>query len=1253
MAINAGTVAAYLELDTSKFTSALQRAGQQLSEFSNSSNTVGQRISSLGGTMTEIGSIATKYVTLPIAGIGVASLKASADFEQGMANVKAVSGATGEQMDDLSKLALQMGKDTSFGATDAAKGMEELVKAGISLDDILGGALQGSLDLAAAGELELGEAAEIASTVLNAFKADNLSVAQSADILAGAANASATSVQELKYGLSASASVASSVGLSFKDTSTALAVFASNGLKGSDAGTSLKTMLMNLQPQTKAQKALFEELGLVTEDGSSKFFDANGKLRSMSEIAEILQGSMKGLTDAQRLSAMETLFGSDAIRAANILYKEGSAGIQNMQSAMSNVTAQQVATEKMNTLKGSVEQFKGSLETAGIVIGNVLIPTIRNMAEGITNLTNKFLNLSPGTQEFIVKAGMIVAAIGPVILIAGQFARAIGSLITGFSAISTAITAAGGASAAFGAVITAITGPIGIAIAAIVAIGTALVLLYKHNEEFRNKVNQVWSEIKVKISGTIDALKQAFQAFVNFATPLFYAFWSTVKYIWASCGQDFINILKSTVDFLGRIITTGLTLITNVLKVFTNILKGDWRAAWNDMKQLVSDAFQGIKGILNAQTNILKSISLFIWNGVKSIVEVVWNSIKITISSKLSEIAKGISSWYDSTKIKIAGKLNEWWTVMSTWFSNMPSKISAKLVLWWNSIGQWYESTKNNIKVKLDSWWISIGDWFNTTKIKIINKLNEWKASISQWFDTMPTKIKEKLISWGNVIKAWTEAQNRENVRQFGEWGNNIIKWFSDMPKNISQKLSLWKSSIESWFNTTKITINNKLSEWWNNIGIWFGSTKEKIKIKLAEWGKSISDWYTNAKTTIKNNLNEWWNAKRIWFDDTKRNIKTKLSDWWTSIGDWFNNSKKNISVKLAEWWQNMGKWYEDTKRNIKMKLDGWWDTIKNWFKEIPNKLEIKNSGKNMVDKMAQGSTEKKKDFMDKLGKMIVDALLGALAVIGVALIATGREIIKRVISGVTEMKAQFGAKFTEVMNYAKQIVINKINDIKNLFKFKPSLPGVNTSTISSAYNTVSKIIGYIKKLFNFRLNLPGVGTAAISSAYNTVSRIVGYIRRTFSFGWSLPGVGTWSLNSALSSVYGIVSRIKSAISGAWLQLPSIHIPHISLPHFTVRNWSYNPADWVFNRPYIDINWYDKGGIFNSPSIIGVGEKRPEFVGALEDLNSIVTASMRGVLNTSSIGTSGNQTNNVTINVTTNSGDRVVRELRYALGGGL
>ena len=323
----------------------------------------------------------------------------STDFEARMSSIKAVTGSSADVMKQFHDAAIKAGADTAFSATEAADAIEELAKAGVSTKDILNGGLTGALNLATAGELDLKEAAEIASTALNAFKRDNLSVVDAANQLAGAANASATDVHELKFGLSMTAAVASGLGLSFKDTTNALAVFAQNGLKGSDAGTSLKTMLMNLQPQTKGQYLAMKNLGIITEDGANRFFTAEGKIRSFAEISQVLQDSLSGLTQQQQQQALKTLFGTDAVRAATIAMNEGADGANKMQAEISKVTAAQVAAEKLNNLKGAVEGLSGSFETLQIKLGESVLPLFTTIVKYVDKLVDKF-GQSKALQNF-------------------------------------------------------------------------------------------------------------------------------------------------------------------------------------------------------------------------------------------------------------------------------------------------------------------------------------------------------------------------------------------------------------------------------------------------------------------------------------------------------------------------------------------------------------------------------------------------------------------------------------------------------------------------------------------------------------------------------------------------------------------------------------------------------------------------------------------------------------------------------------
>lgn len=311
-----------------------------------------------------------------MAGIGYTvydTIKTPMDFDSQLSTIKALipkEGIDGQTRDEIMyqvrARAMQLGQDTVFGNTEVAKGMTELIKAGVQLKDVLGEASEAALNLATAGGLDLAESAETMSTAMNAFKVNDATHA--ANILAGAANASATDVHELRYALSMCSAVASGAGVSFEDTNTTLAVFAQNGLKGSDAGTSLKTMLSNLIPKTKTQIEAFSKLNLITEKGTSAFFDQQGKVKTLAEIAGLLQDRLKGMTKEEQLATLYDMFGSDAIRGGMILMREGAEGVTKMFNEMNKVTAKDVAITMLDNLKGDIEELSGAWENFQITL---------------------------------------------------------------------------------------------------------------------------------------------------------------------------------------------------------------------------------------------------------------------------------------------------------------------------------------------------------------------------------------------------------------------------------------------------------------------------------------------------------------------------------------------------------------------------------------------------------------------------------------------------------------------------------------------------------------------------------------------------------------------------------------------------------------------------------------------------------------------------------------------------------------------
>lgn len=336
-----------------------------------------------------------------VAVFGLAAF-AAARFEKAMSEVRAVTGGSAGDMKKLSQAALDAGQSTMYSATQAAKAEAELARAGISTADIIGGALKGSLDLAASGQLELAEAAIISAQAMNAFKMEGGDVGHIADVISAGAGKSATNVHDMGMAFRQAALMSSQTGLSLEDTVGSLSLFAQNALTGSDAGTSLKVMLQRLVPQSKEAAGTMEDIGFSA-------YDAQGNFIGLSALAGVMQQSFAKLTPEARNAAMATIFGSDAVRAATILYEAGTPGINKWVSAVDDTGyATRVAATMTDNLSGDLERLKGALETALISSGTTANAVLRNMAQVLTDVVNWYGRLSPSMQSSVtVMAGLL------------------------------------------------------------------------------------------------------------------------------------------------------------------------------------------------------------------------------------------------------------------------------------------------------------------------------------------------------------------------------------------------------------------------------------------------------------------------------------------------------------------------------------------------------------------------------------------------------------------------------------------------------------------------------------------------------------------------------------------------------------------------------------------------------------------------------------------------------------------------------
>lgn len=379
------TVKVRLEAVTSQYVTAMQRAGQSTGQFASTvTGNVGKAARSLQGVQTE-----ATIAGGALLGLGIAAVATSTSFDKQMSNVKAATKASADQLDQLRASAIKAGADTVFSATEAAQGQEALAKAGLSTAAILSGGLRGSLDLAAAGEIAVADAAEVAATALTVFGLKGSDVGHVADLLAAGAGKAQGGVDDLSAALNQSALVAKQTGLSVDDTVGALSEFASAGLLGSDAGTSFKTMLQRLTPQSQQAADLMSQLGINA-------YDASGKFVGLEAYAGKLRGALVGLTAEQRNAALATLFGSDAVRAAAVLYDGGAEGVRKWRNAVNDAGyAADQAAERNNNLAGDLQALQGSIESALIKSGSEANGVLRSLTHTATDAVNAFGGL-PG-----------------------------------------------------------------------------------------------------------------------------------------------------------------------------------------------------------------------------------------------------------------------------------------------------------------------------------------------------------------------------------------------------------------------------------------------------------------------------------------------------------------------------------------------------------------------------------------------------------------------------------------------------------------------------------------------------------------------------------------------------------------------------------------------------------------------------------------------------------------------------------------
>lgn len=418
--------------DTSNFTAGMAKVSGESQKAATTMEAAGGKTKLITTGIAAAGIAATA--------LGVAAIKMAADFDASMSTVQANTGASAGEMNQLRQAAIDAGADTVYSATESADAINELGKAGLSTSDILSGGLSGALNLAASDGMAVGDAAELMATTLKQFNLTGAQSSQVADALAAGAGKAVGSAHDLGLALNQAGMVSHSFGISMQETTGTLAAFANSGMIGSDAGTSLKTMLISLaNPSTKAAN-LMKELGINA-------YDVQGNFIGLSGLAGVLKDKLSGLSQEQRDQALATIFGTDAIRAANVLYEQGAEGIDDWTKAVSESGfAAEQAAAKNNNLKGDLENLSGSFESLLISLGEGGQGPLRSLVQTLDTLVDAFSQLPAPVQQGIVLmtalAGGFTAlhsAMGPLNASSSQTARNFGLMLDLFQRGITAM----------------------------------------------------------------------------------------------------------------------------------------------------------------------------------------------------------------------------------------------------------------------------------------------------------------------------------------------------------------------------------------------------------------------------------------------------------------------------------------------------------------------------------------------------------------------------------------------------------------------------------------------------------------------------------------------------------------------------------------------------------------------------------------------------------------------------------------------
>ncbi|MFW5477400.1 MAG: phage tail tape measure protein [Segatella copri] len=931
MATDVGSAVGYLDLDISGFLSGLRSAQSEADTASkNIATKIGNNLQSVGKSMTSAGSTLTKTVTTPVLGLGTAAVKVTSDFESAMSKVSAISGATGGDLDALNKKAQEMGAKTKFSATESAEAFTYMAMAGWKTEDMLSG-IDGIMSLAAADGLDLATTSDIVTDALTAFGLSASDSGHFADVLAKASSNANTNVSMLGESFKYAAPVAGALGYSAEDTAIALGLMANAGIKGSQGGTALRGSLTRLIKPTDEAAVLMEQYGL-------SMTNADGSMKSLGEVMNMLRDKLGGLTEAEQAQVAAQIFGQEAMSGMLAIINASDSDYAKLTDAIYDAdgAAQQMADTMLDNLSGQLTLLKSALEGLAIQFGEILMPYIKQFVTWLQNLTQKLQELTPEQKEQIVKWAAIAAAIGPVLMVLGKLTSSVGSIITTFGKIPGAIAKAKSAFTAVSAAIGGISAPVVAVVAVIGVLIAAFANLWKTNEEFRNKMTAIWDGIKSKFElfaqGIVDRLNALGFDFENFS--------EVAKAVWEGFCNLLAPIFEAAFSIVSSVLGTVLDVLTGILDVFIGIFTGNWEQCWTGIKEIFTGIWNGLAGILQSVGNMLlgifsaicgwfgttwdetwSSIKQFfvdVWNGIVSFFSNAANSIKTTAS----DFVTAIVSFFESLPYNVGYFIGNTLANVIIWSGNMVAKAREMGTNFISSVVSFFVQLPGNILQFITSAFNNVQMW----AVNMPSKAREMGANfinnVASFMQQLPGIIKQYLDSALNNLRIWVTQMGQKGREAVQSLINNVVSAASGIADKVMSigtdiVTGVWNGikNAAGWFtDQVKGFFSGIVDGVKDALGI--GSPSKVFRDKIGRWlppgvVQGFEAAMPSAMKAIQKDLNKGIN--NIDTDDisvgagiTVSGFADKLKSIYNEVALWFESIESRIGNSVDSMMQSL-----------------------------------------------------------------------------------------------------------------------------------------------------------------------------------------------------------------------------------------------------------------------------------------------------------------------------------------------------------